>query len=179
MTMHHIASQVFTSGTTNTFNIINIPQNFQHLQLRFYTRDLQTFSNFDNMFIRFNADYNANYAYHYIQGDGSSAYSVGVANQTFMPIGSMPSVNALANTYGCTIVDIFDYSSTTKNKTFKAISGADANGSGYTTFASGVWMSTSAINRFEAGGQNTGGFIAAGSRVDVYGITTNPIATGA
>ena len=173
-----IAGYTFPSGSTNTFQFTNIPQTFTHLQVRVSGRDLQTFSNFDNLYFRFNSDAGANYAYHWLQGDGASASSYGIANSTFSPIGINPSVNSTANVFGSTIIDILDYTNTNKFKTVRAISGADANGSGYVNINSGLWRSTAAVNYIEIGGQNTNAYMTQYSRYDLYGITTSSV-TGA
>jgi len=178
MSMYPIASYTFPSGSTNTFTFTNIPQTFTHLQIRVFGRDLQTFSTFDNLYFRLNSDAGANYAYHLIQGDGASATSNGVANSTFSPIGVNPSVNSTANVFGATIIDILDYTNTNKFKTVRAISGADANGTGYVNLNSGLWLSTAAVTTIDLGGQNTNGYMAQYSRFDLYGISTSN-ATGA
>ena len=54
--------------------------------------------------------------------------------------------------------------------------GWDANGSGRAMLGSALWMSNSAINRMQLTPDN--GFTTS-SRIDLYGITNNPIATGA
>jgi hypothetical protein len=47
------------------------------------------------------------------------------------------------------IIDILDYNSTNKYKTTRALTAADANGSGTTMFNSSLWQSTSAITRID------------------------------
>ena len=44
------------------------------------------------------------------------------------------------------IIDILDYASTNKYKTLRALSGYDANGSGYVALESLLWSSTAAVS---------------------------------
>ena len=58
---------------------------------------------------------------------------------------SVPSSGAQPNIYNGLIIDILDYKDTNKYKTLRGLGGNDANGSGYVSFNSGSWRSTSAI----------------------------------
>ena len=73
-------------------------------------------------------------------------------------------------------MDILDYTNTNKNKTIRAIAGFDANGSGTAGLWSSVYLDTSAITSIAVGTANSN--FAAGSRLDLYGITTSQV-TGA
>ena len=180
MTMHHIATAIIPAGG-GTPQFLNIPQNFTHLQLRVTIRGTRAgATNGDLTYIRFNYDFGTTYASHWINGNGSSVV-VGAANSFgFMYLGdsTLPDDASTANVFGSQVWDILDYSSTTKFKTVKMISGWDANGSGFASIVSGLWRDTSAItNIANMGVANS--LAAAGTRVDLYGISTNPIATGA
>ena len=83
---------------------------------------------------------------------------------------------ASANVFGTQIIDILDYANTNKNKTIRSISGIDNNGSGDVSLTSNLWMNTAAITSFEIGGFGVN--LAAGSRIDLYGITSSSV-TGA
>ena len=49
---------------------------------------------------------------------------------------------------GCAVIDILDYTSSTKNKVVKSFDGLDANGSGgYIGLSSGLWQQTSPITK--------------------------------
>lgn len=175
MTMHWIAGQRLVSSTQLTFD--NIPQTFSHLQIRISGRDASATSN-NSGFVIFNGAFDS-YRGHSISGNGSTA-STGTTTTVLIPLPPLPGTNASANIVGSLIVDIFDYTNVNKNKTIKAIGGCDLNGSGVASFNSGFRSNTGTINSVTVGGAFTAPYLyAAGTRVDLYGITNNPIATGA
>jgi hypothetical protein len=89
--------------------------------------------------MQFNGDTGANYKTHYLYGDGS-AVTGGNSSAIYAP-------NFMGGTSspGSAIIDILDYTNTNKYKTIRSLDGYDANGSGYVTLTSGLWLSTSAI----------------------------------
>lgn len=180
MTMHHIAS--LTASGTSQPKFTNIPQTYTHLQIRAYTRSAGAVSN-SSMGMQFNEDGGANYSFgwHYIYGSGASAVS-GHGGGTGYPtsyIVNQPGTSTSSNIFASAVVDIFDYTNTSKNKTFKAIGGYDANGSGFVSIGSGLWLSTAAITAITINDSTSPYLPASNARYDLYGITTNPIATGA
>jgi hypothetical protein len=177
--MHRVASQVVSSAGA-TFDFQNIPSTYTHLQIRMTGRSNNS-SNSYNFYYYFNADTTpGNYAEHSLYGNGTSVVSNSGTSQNIIHIvAAFPASAALSNTFGSMIMDILDYTSS-KNKTTRALFGWDDNNTSTTYqrsgLASGVWLSSAAINRITIAGDN--GF-AVGTRVDIYGITNNPIATGA
>jgi hypothetical protein len=176
MAMHWIATQTTTSTSQVTFS--SIPQTFAHLQVRISGRDASA-TTINSSFIQIN-NFGGTYPYfHILSGDGASAIS-GASVSSVIAMAAIAGANASANITGSVIVDLYDYASTTKNKTIKSFGGADLNGSGQVQFTSGFIASTSAITSIIVGGAfNSPYAFAAGTRVDLYGITSNPIATGA
>jgi hypothetical protein len=179
MTMHHIASSIITGASaTYACSFNNVPQTFEHLQVRVYARGTQaSVSNF--MLMQYNADSsNTYYAEHHLIGNGSSVTSNQATSQTYVNIGSVTGNTALANNFGVAIIDILDYTSTTKHKVSRTIIGYDNNGSGEVQISSGLYANTVSIlpitllQLYMANAQ-------IGTRIDLYGINTNPIATGA
>lgn len=138
------------TGSSRTITFSSIPSTFKHLQLRYIGKasDSATAAIYD-IAIQFNSDTGANYAYHSLQGAGSSATASGGASANTVDILSIPnSVAALANMFGTGIIDILDYASTSKNKTVKTMAGYDTNATsppGRIGLYSGFWNSTSAI----------------------------------
>ena len=149
----------------------SIPSTYQHLQIRGILRKTGTAFGTTALGLRLNSDTGANYARHGLQGNGSSASAEGVDNQTLITVGycAVPD-NASSNIYGSTIIDIHDYKSTTKNKTVRAFSGGDTNGAGLVSLASGLWMSTSAINSVTLTLALDSTTFVAGSTFSLYGI---------
>jgi hypothetical protein len=144
-----IATLTATSGQA-FLEFSSIPQTYKHLQIRGIAQDTNTGANqavAGN--IRFNGDTASNYAQHELRGDGTSATGQGSA-----PYGQPLVYNfqwratSASNIYGVSILDIIDYSSTTKNKVLRYIAGADGN-TGTTdsriSLGSALWRSTSAL----------------------------------
>lgn len=169
MAMTFIASQTLASANGSVI-FSNIPQTFTHLQIRIKAKNTGTSGAFDYSWMIVNNS--SSYAYHRIWGDGSNVSSgngtsAGVAYYAEFPTSS----SGYANMFGTCIVDILDYTSTSKNKTIKSMFGHDQNGAGRVGMYSGVSLSTSAINSIQFNG-NTYAF-AAGSRFDLYGISSS------
>jgi hypothetical protein len=126
------------SGGTSTIDFTSIPSTYKHLQLRFMYAPGYWGT------LRFNNDTTgSNYRGHQLFGTGGAAVVGTSANVLYEPQsanggGSIPYVG---------IIDIIDYSDISKYKTTRSIEGYDTNGGGEIYFTSGLWMSTSAINR--------------------------------
>lgn len=168
-----IAGSTVGAGGTTNFEFNSIPQTFTHLQIRIFGRSTLSAS-LDNLSMYFNNDTATNYATHYLSGNGSSVSSGYFNSQARFYIPSLFPAATSAQ-MADTIIDVLDYTNTNKNKTVRILTGFDANGSGSVSFVSGLWMSTAAINRFNA---ETSASVVAGSRFDLYGITSSSV-TGA
>jgi hypothetical protein len=139
-----------TVGTaTSTITFDGIPSGYKHLQLRYNAKATGSLGGYPgSAYIAFNGDTtDANYTNHRLTGNGSSMEgnaSVGNRGNVILTSGtSAPWSNTSLFQVG--IVDILDYSSTTKNKTLKALNAGDSNGSGVVGLYSMVWLNTSAI----------------------------------
>jgi hypothetical protein len=134
---------VTLSSASNTITFSSIPAGYKHLQLR--SINLSTGIN-NNVMLRFNSDSGSNYSEHALVASGSAASSYSTTNATFSTAGYTAN-----STYpGASVCDIFDYSSTVKNKTVRAISSnEDNNTDAYITFNASAWYNTSAINRID------------------------------
>lgn len=171
MSMYPIASTVLTNNLSGVVTFTNLPQNFTHLQARWFMRTTGS-ATYEGVY--FNGDAGANnYYVHGIYGDGSAAaFSTATNNQATVVPATMPNSATTANVFGSITCDIFDYSSTSKNKTVKWTWGYDGNGVGMVGVSSAVWLNTSAINRLDF---NAGNAFAAGTRIDIYGISNSPM----
>lgn len=96
-----------------------------------------------SLYMQLNSDTGSNYARHYLNGNGSTTGAGGNSSFTNMFVGT--TANA-TSTFGASIIDVLDYANTNKYKTSRALSGADANGSGFVQFMSGLWMNTAAVS---------------------------------
>lgn len=158
-----IATTTLSSDTTITFS--SIPSTFKHLQIRLLMRRTGTDSSAVTQSIQVNNDTGSNYAEHSLEGSGSAASATGTASTNTIQAVVCPRGTSNPSTYGVAIIDILDYASTSKYKTFRCFTGSDTNGAGAIKLVSGLWMSTSALNRIDF--LNT---MSSGSTVALYGI---------
>jgi hypothetical protein len=142
-----LATVTVPSGGAASIEFAGIPQGYKHLQIR--ALQITSFNAVDPK-MQVNGDTGSNYYMHSIYNTVPtvSAYSqatTGIAycyNESSYP--------------GVAVIDLLDYSSTTKNKTFRMMTGYDANGTGYLFYRSGAWFNTAAVTslKFNAVGQN-------------------------
>jgi len=149
-------ASVTANGSQTTVTFSSIPATYKHLQIRFIGRSLRNGVS-DNLGIYFNSDQTTNYATHYLRADGGTAVSSADINATETFLNESVRASGTSNTLtnSVAIIDILDYTSTSKNKTIRSFSGWDFNGSGYVVLGSGLWRKTpEAINSivFNSGG---------------------------
>lgn len=148
------------AGGQSTITFSSIPSTYKHLQIRAIAKASGT--NF-NPKMQFNGDTATNYSWHYLYGDGGSVVTGGNVTQTFI-YNSIISTNA--SMYNGFVIDILDYSNTSKFKTTRELSGQDRNGGGEIALWSGNWRSTSAITSITF----SAGTFDQYSQFDLYGI---------
>lgn len=138
-------------GNQTTITFSSIPTTYKHLQLRIFARTNRAANTQANCLIKINSDSGSNYyPYHALDGDGASATaSANGSTGTNIIVNRLSGATAGASIYGAIIVDFLDYQNTNKYKTTRSIGGVDFNGTGVINFSSGLWMSTSAINRLD------------------------------
>jgi hypothetical protein len=142
-----LATVAVTSNTA-TITFSDIPQSYEHLQIRAIGRSTRANTN-DSVAARFNgATTNYGTTGHVLYGNGTSALASsdwisGSSNYAY--IGEVCGDNAGANVFGAFVTDILDYSNTNKNKTVRLLGGNDNNGSGTINLGSSFWQNTSAI----------------------------------
>ncbi len=138
-----IATATVGSGGETSITFSSIPATYKHLQLRYLVRDARS-NGFDSpVDLTFNGSNATAYAKHFIQGEGSSASGGNETSKTYMRLEGAGN-NTQSSAFGAAITDILDYTSTSKNKTVKHLSGVDKNGSGMVRFVSGLWYATPA-----------------------------------
>lgn len=166
-----------SSQTTVTFS--SIPSTYKHLQIRCLAKSTGSAGE-DRMSsqMRFNGDTSANYASHYLKGNGTSATAGAVTSSTVIDYAGLSwipdSWSGYANIWGVAIMDILDYTSTNKAKTLRVLSGYNSNGTNTTgnniSLTSGLWFKTpEAINSISIICDQSQSFIA-GSTFALYGI---------
>ena len=153
------------SGGASSVSFTSIPSTYQHLQVRILTRSTFTDTQWP-IFLQLNSS-SSGYAYHDLQGNGSSASASGSSSQSLMQLGDTSAANGTANSFGVFLLDILDYADTNKNKTGRTLYGYDLNGSGKVGLRSGLWANTAAVTSLSFG---TGGNFAQYSSFALYGI---------
>lgn len=165
-----LISQQVLGSTATTVTFSSIPSTYKSLQLRVLARDTYASSSVTyNSSLTLNS--NTNYTLHYLQGNNNSVTAVGQTGNTVAYSYGVPQDSTLANTYGASIIDIIDYSSTTKYKTIKSISGADVNNGTYNKIQinSALSLDTTAVTTITFNKATTA--FAAGSVFSLYGVS--------
>ena len=135
-----ISTTTVGASPVSSISFTSIPATFTHLQIRYTALNSAAV----NHSMQFNSDTGANYSWHELYGDGSTAAAASGSNQTF--IKASYSANSTASYTNAIIIDILDYANTNKYKTSRALAGVDINGAGgYAFLRTGNWRNTAAI----------------------------------
>jgi hypothetical protein len=103
---------------------------------------------------------------HRLTGNGSSVASEGLTSRSGMRLGFISAANSTANVFGGVVIDVLDAYSTTKNKTFRSLSGITS--ANLVSLNSGSHETTASITQITLLPQ-FGSFVTA-SRFSLYGI---------
>ena len=151
------------SGGQSSISFTSIPSTYKHLQIRGIAKLVSGAAT--NMGLRFNSDTASNYSWHQLYADGSATGAGGYATQS-----SIGNQYTDPTYYSGFIIDILDYQNTNKYKTTRCLGGEDKNGSGYVTYTSGNWRSTSAITDITIYDPNASTTFAQYSSFALYGV---------
>ena len=150
------------TGSSGTITFSSIPSTYASLQIRMFSKDTTNNQNG----IRFNSDSGSNYATHWLLGDGATASASALTSTNRVSyIGQSVGTASIG---GVSIIDVLDYASSAKNKTVRAFTGWNTNGSGEIRLTSGLWMSTSAVTSLSI--VNLGDNFSTSTTVALYGI---------
>lgn len=161
-----------SNGTETSITLSSIPSTYKHLQVRVLGRNNIAAADASFAFMQVNGDTGSNYTRHELWGDGTSVNVSGAASTTGMQYATIVRNNATSGIFGVSIIDIQDYANTTRNKTFRFLTGNDRNGAGLLALFSGAYLSTNAISSLTFVPNNIGGaqtFIS-GTTFSLYGI---------
>jgi len=154
-----------STASSVTFSGLGSYSDYAHLQIRAVVRSNRS-SVSDNLDIQINSDTGNNYAYHSIVGTGGTVFGepAGATNKirTEPPI---PASTDPANTFSARIIDILDFSSSSKNTTTTSLQGSYPRGIGVT---SGGWDNADAVTLLTLIAQS-GSFVS-GCRFSLFGI---------
>jgi hypothetical protein len=154
-----IATQSVVSPTA-LITFSSIPSTYINLQVRIFAQSSTGGNQAYQMY--FNNDTSlSSYAYNCFGGDGSS-FTQNVLSQAH--IGSNRS-----NAWNTTIVNIIDYTDTSKLKTRQSVSGSMSQTDGSCFYYGGIWNNTSAVNRIDFANTAGANFIT-GSVFALYGM---------
>ena len=167
--MESIAT-VTGNNTTSTYTFSSIPQTYQHLQLRICS----PFNAQDGTIqMTFNSA-TSPYRNHLLYGNGTSALAYSVA---YSQLDLIYDTNISRNSQCAkvAVVDILDYTNTSKNKVIRSFEGVEVNGSGVVALNSGALFSTSAITSITLKNQGNDGSYGfknflTGASLALYGI---------
>ena len=177
MSMYPIATSGTLTSTTTFVDFLSVTQSFTHLQLRCFFKSAYA-AGPGGLYVTplFSNTGGGSGYWHNLSGNGSSTSS-GAGSAYYTGVSS-PTNSGTTSIFASAVIDILDYSNTNKYKTIRTIGGFDANGSGIVGLGSMFrYDATTAINGFRIDDSGGGGWLA-GSRFDLYGISTSN-ATGA
>jgi hypothetical protein len=160
-----------TVGSTSVADVTfsSIPSTYKHLQIRYLAKSARTDNTLDELNLRFNSDTGNNYAEHSVFGNGSGAFTGANTSQSNIELGQgWLGTSAGGSQFGVGVVDVLDYTNTSKNTTVRVLGGLDMNGSGRVGLGSGLWMNTNAVTSITLYAQN--GNIVQYSQFALYGI---------
>ena len=165
-----LATVTVPSGGLSSITFDGIPTTgYSHLQIRQIARTTVASTVVGGNGIRFNSDTASNYATHQLIGNGASADAFAYVPDNYIYYSLNTGSSAGSNIFGVAVIDILDYSSTSKFKTVRTLAGADLNGSGQVGIRSGLWRSTSAINTITIDARDSSSFVEY-SQFALYGV---------
>lgn len=157
-------STTVLGSTTAAVTFSSIVGTYSHLQVRFIARGASG----GGILTTFNSDTATNYSYHSLTGDGATASVNSGVSASNMLIVRNGGIQTAASTFSAGVIDILDYSNTSKYKTLRTLNGGDANGSGNIQLESGSWRNTAAVTSITL--THNGSGFAANSSFALYGI---------
>lgn len=165
-----LIARVVISTASSTVQFTSIPQNYQHLQIRSISR---TDGTVRGQTLSFNGVGGTSYSFHGIYGLGGSTQGAEADfNIASMTVCTQTFAADTSNIFASSIVDILDYSLTTKNKVVRSLSGRDQNGAGAILTYCGLFNNTSAITSITISTSSVagGGNFIAPSTFSLYGV---------
>jgi len=156
-----------SSAAAITFSSLDtLASAYKHLQIRAASRS-DVASAYVDTRVKINGDTtSANYSTHELYGTGSTVASGGAGSYYPPGIAYSAGSSAGSNIFSGFVIDILDFSNTSKRKTLRSLSGIVASSS-LIDLRSVGWFSTAAITSIEL--NTTSNFIT-GSRFSLYGL---------
>lgn len=134
-----LASVTVGSGGASYVEFNGIPNTYKHLQIR--QRTISATGSQAMQVGNGTIDTGANYAFHFLYGEGANAGAGNSLSETKAYLG----YSVGASYPHVAVTDILDYTSS-KNKVFRSLNGQDYNGTAaYVMLSSSVWLNTGSI----------------------------------
>jgi hypothetical protein len=160
------------TGSSDTITFSSIPQTYTHLQIRIFAKGANTGNGVGTgSAMVFNGDTTTtNYRRHSINGFATGVSANNGNDNAFWDI--IGSASGLSDMYAVNVIDILDYTNTSKTKVVRNLLGEDTNGNGSRLGPlSGLWNNTSAITSISL--QSFGGNFLTPTHIALYGIKGN------
>lgn len=168
---YELISTTILASSASSVTFSSIPQDFKHLQIRAVTKSNS--SDLARIYGQLNGVTSGVYTAHNLRGNGSTVTS----NSTTTSATQMIDVGGFTaqtffegeNEFGALVMDILDYSNTSKNTTLRCLSGFRTSSfTPYIFLSSGLYMQTTAVSSVNLF-LNANSFVA-GSRFSIYGL---------
>ncbi len=170
---YDLLSTTVLSSTANSVTFSSIDSSYKHLQLRITAR-----SDFSNIYndslhtqLTFNSDTSTIYTAHYFWGNQSNLYSQfeGATQANIMIRYNTAVGSNTTNGFAANVIDILDYTNTSKFTTTRSITGyRGGNSEPRINMSGGLWQSTAAVTSITL--KSSFGDYVSGSRFSLYGI---------
>jgi hypothetical protein len=175
MSMYPIQTYTMSAGQTNFVDFTNIPQQYEHLQIRYMTRDLENLTT-RGMFLEVNLGGSWPGGKQHRVTTAGNGTSVGVDVRSVtnrFDWADIPGNSETANVFAAGIIDISSYSSSTKTKTMQVKNGyVNGSGTGMLYMQAMIWDSTAPITWLRIYSNN--GYVN-GSTLTLYGLSGQEI----
>ena len=153
-----------TANTSDvTFSGLDAYSDYKHLQLRLSLRGDRDV----DLLMRFNSDSTASYSRHFLYGNGSAVASSSSTSSTSIGFYKFVSDDTNVGEAAASVIDILDFSNTSKNTTVKGLGGSTTDARSI-ALVSGVWYNTSPVTSIYLEPGNA--VMRASSRLSLYGI---------
>lgn len=161
-----IETQVLDSTATSvSFTGLDSYTDYKHLQIRASLKSTQN----GDLFINFNNDTSAKYAFQSLVGDEAVPSGDRDDDRPYLNIKQAVADDTNANEFAPFIMDIYDFLNTNKNTTTRSISGASVDNPNIRVTA-GIWENTSALQEIDFEIEGGGLSFSVGCRLSIYGI---------
>jgi hypothetical protein len=157
-----------SSASSVTFSGLGAYSDYKHLQIRAVGRSDRATAASSLIRLQFNSDTGSNYAHHMIYADGTSVNSAASTSQVGIDRIGLTGPTGIANVFAANVIDILDFSNTSKNTTVRILYGY-AQTENTIRLASGLWMNTNAVTSITLSERFAANIIA-GSRFSLIGI---------